>query len=112
MDIRATLLDDEKSADFYFYNNGITMICDRFDFNALQRTDYVVRMKNVQVINGGQTCKTIHRTLTDNNSCAAEAHVLTSHLSATGRVARSRTGDHQGHEQPEPGGPARPSFER
>ncbi len=76
MDIRATLLDDEKSADFYFYNNGITMICDRFDFNALQRTDYVVRMKNVQVINGGQTCKTIHRTLTDNNSCAAEAHVL------------------------------------
>ncbi len=76
MDIRETLLDDAKSADFYFYNNGITVICDRFDFNALQRTDYVVRMKNVQVINGGQTCKTIHQTLTDNSSCAAEAHVL------------------------------------
>jgi hypothetical protein len=76
MDIRATLLDDAKSPNFYFYNNGITVICDRFDFNALQRTDYVVRMKNVQVINGGQTCKTIHRTLTDNNSCATEAHLL------------------------------------
>ena len=76
MDIRNTLLDEERSPNFYFYNNGITLICDRFDFNALQKSDYQVQLKNLQVINGGQTCKTIHQTLSDNSSCADESSVL------------------------------------
>ena len=76
MDIRDTLLDPEKSSNFYFYNNGITVVCDRFDFNTLQRSDYQVRITNLQVVNGGQTCKTIHQTLSDNSSCAAESSVL------------------------------------
>ena len=62
-DIRETLLDDEKADKFYFYNNGITVVCDRFDYNALQRSDYQVQLKNMQVVNGGQTCKTIQQTL-------------------------------------------------
>ena len=75
-DIRDTLLNPEKSPNFYFYNNGITVVCDRFDFNALQRSDYQVRITNLQVVNGGQTCKTIHRTLRDNDTCAIESSVL------------------------------------
>ena len=76
IDIRNTLLDEEKSPNFYFYNNGITIICDRFDYNALQKSDYQVQLKNLQVVNGGQTCKTIHQTLSDNGSCANESSVL------------------------------------
>ena len=75
-DIRNTLLDEERSPNFYFYNNGITVICDRFDFNALQKQDYQVRLKNLQIVNGGQTCKTIHRTLRDNGGRAADASLL------------------------------------
>ena len=76
VDIRDTLLDPGRSSNFYFYNNGITVVCDRFDFNALQRSDYQVRITNLQVVNGGQTCKTIHRTLRDNGACAADSSVL------------------------------------
>ena len=76
MEIRDTLLDPEKASNFYFYNNGITVVCDRFDFNTLQRSDYQVRITNLQVVNGGQTCKTIHQTLSENSSCAAESSVL------------------------------------
>ena len=61
--IRETLWDSNKSDKFYFYNNGITAICDRFDYNAFQQLDYQVQLKNMQVINGGQTCKTIQETL-------------------------------------------------
>ncbi len=61
--IHETLCDSTKSDKFYFYNNGITVVCDRFDYNALQRSDYQVQLKNMQVINGGQTCKTIQETL-------------------------------------------------
>jgi len=56
-------LRSDKSDKFYFYNNGITVVCDKFDYNAFQKSDFQVRLKNMQVINGGQNCKTIDETL-------------------------------------------------
>jgi len=63
MAIHETLCDSDKSDKFYFYNNGVTVVCDKFDYNAFQKSDYKVQIKNMQVINGGQTCKTIQETL-------------------------------------------------
>ncbi|MGB1092256.1 MAG: AIPR family protein, partial [Oceanobacter sp.] len=63
--IHNTLKDNEKRNDFYFFNNGITMICRKFRHNALQGEDYQLRLEGVQIINGGQTCKTIQQTLAD-----------------------------------------------
>jgi len=60
--IRCTLQSDERN-NFYFYNNGITLTCDNFYYNALQNSDYQVRVENLQIINGGQTCMTIFKTL-------------------------------------------------
>lgn len=60
--IEATLRGTERS-NFYFYNNGITLTCDKFTYNALQSGDYLVNIENLQIINGGQTCMTIFRTL-------------------------------------------------
>jgi hypothetical protein len=60
--IRHTLTSDEKH-NFYFYNNGITLTCDKFEYNALQDGNYQVRVENLQIINGGQTCMTIFKTL-------------------------------------------------
>lgn len=56
-------LCSDKADKFYFYNNGITVVCDKFDYNAFQKNDYKVQLKNMQIINGGQTCKTIYETL-------------------------------------------------
>ncbi|HAN45472.1 MAG TPA: abortive phage resistance protein, partial [Cyanobacteria bacterium UBA8156] len=64
--IRNTLISDEKN-NFYFYNNGITLTCDSFSYNALQSGDYQVRVENLQIINGGQTCMTIFKTLREPN---------------------------------------------
>jgi hypothetical protein len=61
--IHETLKDDLKRTNFYFFNNGITIICKKFRHNALQGTNYQVKIENMQVINGGQTCKTIQQTL-------------------------------------------------
>jgi hypothetical protein len=63
--IQSTLLSNRKD-NFYFYNNGITMVCSRFSYNALQANDWSVRMDDLQIINGGQSCKTIQQTLHDN----------------------------------------------
>lgn len=74
--IHDTLLDPQKSDKFYFCNNGITVVCDQFNYNAFQKTDYKVQFKNLQVINGGQTCKTIQETLNQNPTVAENAFVM------------------------------------
>lgn len=64
--IRDTLHSAERQ-NFYFFNNGITLTCDKFAHNALQSGDYQVRVENLQVINGGQTCMTIFRSLQESS---------------------------------------------
>jgi hypothetical protein len=60
--IRRTLESAERG-NFYFYNNGITLTCDKFAYNALQEGDFQVKVDNLQIINGGQTCMTIFQTM-------------------------------------------------
>lgn len=61
--IQATLRDPKERENFYFYNNGITLICERFDYNALQPENHKVRVEALQIINGAQTSMTIQRAL-------------------------------------------------
>jgi len=61
--IKQTLLDPKQRPSFYFYNNGLTLTCSKFDYNALQGENHQVKVEGMQIINGGQTCKTIEATL-------------------------------------------------
>jgi len=60
--IKETLKSDKRE-NFYFYNNGITMVCSRYNYAGLQKSDWIVNVEDLQIINGGQTCKTIQNTL-------------------------------------------------
>lgn len=72
-----TLTDNQNRANFFFFNNGITMICDWFGYNGLQNQDWIVKIKRLQIINGGQTCKTIHQAMKDNpNEDFSQVYVL------------------------------------
>lgn len=75
--LRLTLETPERS-NFYFYNNGTTLTGDKFSYNALQKGDYQVKVENLQIINGGQTCMTIFQTMMQVNLLPepAEAYVL------------------------------------
>jgi len=63
--IQRTLKSPAERPNFYFYNNGVTLICDRFDYNALQPENHKVRVEGLQIINGGQTSKTIQATFAE-----------------------------------------------
>ncbi len=60
-----TLLTETDRQNFYFYNNGITMICSKLGHNALQNENWVVKATDLQIINGGQTCQSIHHALSE-----------------------------------------------
>lgn len=74
--IHATLAEKEKSNNFYFFNNGITMICRKFRHNALQGESYQLKVEGIQIINGGQTCKTIQQTLNSSKQDFSGVYVL------------------------------------
>jgi len=42
------------------------MTCSDFKYNALQKEDWKVQTRSLQIINGGQTCKTIYQVIKDN----------------------------------------------
>ncbi len=57
--IRTTLMDLERRDDFYLLNNGITIVCNKMSYNALQEENHLVKLEDARIINGGQTSKTI-----------------------------------------------------
>lgn len=61
--IHDTLADNSRRSNFYFFNNGITAICTKFGYNALQSENWTVSAAGLQIVNGGQTCKTIQLAL-------------------------------------------------
>lgn len=76
-DMLATLATPALRPNFYFYNNGVTMTCRGFQHNALQARNFAVQVKGLQIINGGQTCKTIQRALQARpDDDYTQAHVL------------------------------------
>lgn len=61
--IKSKKLDDEitktinkSPKSFWFKNNGITIICENFDIDGT-----VVRLRNLSIVNGGQTTYQLHR---------------------------------------------------
>lgn len=75
--IHSTLSDPAKRTNFYFFNNGITAVCSKFAHTALQNNDWSVTVDGLQIVNGGQTCKTIQRALQDDSAGDySKTHVL------------------------------------
>ena len=59
--IASTLRELDQRPNFYFYNNGITFTCSQFRHNALQKGNWRLRINDLQVINGGQTARTVQQ---------------------------------------------------
>ncbi len=63
--IAATLKDPAEHANFYFYNNGLTVICRKFRHHGLQDRDTPVQVEGMQIVNGGQTSQVVARVLAE-----------------------------------------------
>ena len=61
--IKATASDPKESEMFYFYNNGITIICDKVS-NSPNKLS--VSLKGVSIVNGCQTVTSLYELYTQN----------------------------------------------
>ena len=74
--VAATLRDPGQRANFYFYNNGLTLTCSQFRHNALQRDSWTVHVNDLQIVNGGQTTRTVQRVYAEIGAEIGAAEVL------------------------------------
>ncbi|XZE55886.1 AIPR family protein [Planctomycetaceae bacterium SH139] len=61
-EVKATLMDESDRKNFYLYNNGLTIVCHKFDFNDQRKSDLMIQVTGPNVVNGGQTCRIIQQT--------------------------------------------------
>lgn len=74
-DIMKTCISLELSYEFWFLNNGITIICDHFD-PVTDPDNPHVKLQNLQIVNGCQTATTLARAQASGN-LAPDVRVLT-----------------------------------
>lgn len=72
--IYSTLMDENERKNFFYYNNGITMICDKIDLiktggNNTNNCHVSIKITNPQIVNGCQTVNSIYESL---NMCNLE----------------------------------------
>lgn len=74
--VAATLRQEKERSNFYFYNNGVTITCSKFSHNAFQRDNWQVRIHDLQIVNGGQTARTVQQIVREVGPEIGEAEVL------------------------------------
>ena len=74
--VAATLREPEQRPNFYFYNNGVTITCSQFRHNALQRDNWRVQVNDLQIVNGGQTARTVQQIAAEIGPEIEDAEVL------------------------------------
>lgn len=66
--IKATLNDPKDRRNFFYYNNGITVVCKRIDKSSQPENGtgkHIIRMENPKIVNGCQTVSTIYEVLNE-----------------------------------------------
>lgn len=74
--VAETLRVANQRPNFYFYNNGITITCSQFRYNNLQRESWRVHVSDLQIVNGGQTARTVQQMAREVGPGIVDAEVL------------------------------------
>ncbi|MBD1894889.1 AIPR family protein [Coleofasciculus sp. FACHB-129] len=72
--IKRTALSDENRRFFYF-NNGITITCDRFEYPTTIRSP-IIELENIQIVNGSQTIHALHEAFLEDLSKFEDIEIL------------------------------------
>lgn len=58
--IRHTAASKDDSKYFWFLNNGVTIVCDKFSFTDDGSSNKIISITNPKIINGGQTTRSLY----------------------------------------------------
>lgn len=67
-----TLMNPDDRKNFFYYNNGITIVCSNMSSQRTTKNGLQFDISNPQVVNGCQTVSTIYEALNDSNQESLE----------------------------------------
>lgn len=90
---------DIEPSHFFYYNNGITIIAENISSTAVNlKKSWLVEVDNFQVVNGGQTLRTIHKYNREDKDHLAEnmsrAEILVRFLKISDDNLKNRIGEY------------------
>lgn len=71
--IKETAMSNQ-SHRFFYYNNGITITCDKFSYS--ERRAPIVEIKNLQIVNGSQTLHALFDAFKEDPKCLEDIDLL------------------------------------
>lgn len=72
----------EDNYKFFYFNNGLTLVCDKFSYET--RRAPIVKLTNVQIVNGGQTVHALWDAYQENKDIAKRINLLIRIYETTG----------------------------
>lgn len=79
--IKETALADD-SYKFFYFNNGLTLTCSKFQYE--NRRSPLVKLENVQIVNGGQTVNALYDAYCENKDNVKNVNLLVRIYETTG----------------------------
>ena len=73
--IEQTALDPNKNSLFFYYNNGITIICDDYKYDP-SNNKIIIKIKNLQIVNGQQTVFSLLSSFNQKKDMVSNVYIL------------------------------------
>lgn len=88
-----------EPSKFFFYNNGITIVAENIDYKELNSGKRIrLSLQNFQVLNGGQTLRTVHQFNQKNEQYISDnlskAEILVRILRVTDNTLKNKIGEY------------------
>ena len=91
-------LDDENH-NFFYYNNGITLTCDNYEFKKGLPFP-IVKIENLQVVNGGQTLHALFEALKTDSQKLSTINILSRLYETKNKELSSKIAEYTNSQNP------------
>lgn len=96
--IKKTALSGDGKLFFYF-NNGVTITCDKFSYPSGQRSP-LVSLENLQIVNGGQTIHSLFEAFKEKSSALDDIEVLCRIYETTNKQLSTKIAEYTNSQNP------------
>lgn len=96
--IKKTALDNEEKGNIFFYNNGITITCDKIEYQG--KRNQTITLKNFQIVNGGQTIHALRSAFEDNQDGFDDITILCKIYETNNTAFKSKIAEYTNSQNP------------
>lgn len=96
--IKKTALDENENSKIFFYNNGITITCDDFQYQG--KRNPTITLNNFQIVNGGQTVNALRSAFEEDLSNFDQITILCKIYKTTNPQFKSKIAEYTNSQNP------------